>query len=552
MSAAPPPIPPPRQERLPWVALLLIVGLAALLRYSGMYWGLPSAGHLFSYHPDEFHSLRGALSLILAGDLNPHFFNYGSLYLYLVSVAALLADSGAVGNLSAEGLAQMLGDWTLAARNLNVLCALLTVLVTYLLGHELLGKRAGLLAALALAVMPLHVLHSEYATVDVPQSLFIACALLFAVRIGKQARSSDYLWAGIFAGLAASVKYNGALVVVAPLVAHFVSRGVAELPGETPRRGVPLCSWQPLAMLVFMGAAFALTSPYTFLDWESARRDILFEVQHMRAGEEPARSADPSGWLFHALGLTVTTAGASLVALLGVAGLFVRRAWRAGLGLVVFAALWFCMISLSNVRYGRYEVPLTVALAVLTAAAPYALYLRRAELRLVAVALPLAVVVCGLAASGLLVLRLRELPDPRDAALQAVLAKVPPGRAVGLAWEPWFNSPPVDRCNGGQVLRANPLWSRYQAPLRPLAITGISPEALQQQRPFAFALSEFELRDALRVGDPNARRFREVLGEGYLPAAVTGCAAPLSGLLGWVPPQDWLYAFPTLTVYVRR
>jgi 4-amino-4-deoxy-L-arabinose transferase-like glycosyltransferase len=550
MSHQPPQLPPSIHrhrvhQHLPWLMLTMILALGAVLRYLGIFWGLPDSAHIFSYHPDEFHSLRGALSLILGGDLNPHFFNYGSLYLYLVSLAALLADSSAVGNMTAEGLTQMLRDWTIAARNVNLVCALLTILVVYFTARSLFGRRLGVLAAFTMAVLPLHVLHSDYATVDVPQTLFIALALLFSVKIGKRPRTADYLYAGLFAGLAASVKYNGGLVLIAPLIAHFVA-------ARDEETEVPLLSWQPLAMILLSAVAFAATSPYTFLDWSNASRDITYEVQHMRAGEEPARSADPSGFLFHALGLTITTCGATIVALIGIIGLFVRRAWRPALGLLVFAVVWFAMISLSNVRYGRYEVPLTPVLAILVAAAPFALYLRRAELRLLSVVLPAAVIGFSLGVSLIMATTLRNLPDPRDTALSTIMLHVPPARNVGLAWEPWFNAPPLDRCNGGQVLRSNPLWSQFKAPVRPLVITGVDPQALSAQNPFAFALSNFEIRDALRIKDQRAIQFRNLLRDRYIPADVLQRPAPLSGLLGWVPPQDWLYPFPTETVYVTR
>lgn len=525
--------------------MIVILALGAALRYWGMYWGLPGPTHIFSYHPDEFHSLRGAMALILTGDFNPHFFNYGSLYLYLVALVALLADSSAVGNMSAEGLTQLLHDWTVAARNLNVVCALLTIVVVFVIARHLLGRRLAVLAALTLAVLPLHVLHSDYATVDVPQTLFVALCLLFAVKIGKAPRTADYLWAGLFAGLAASVKYSGGLVIIAPMISHFVAARVDE-------KDVPLLAWQPVAMLLLMAAGFAATSPYTFLDWTHAKSDITFEIQHMRAGEEPARSADPNGWLFHGLGLTITTCGASLVALVGIIGLFVKRVWRPALGLIVFGFAWFAVISLSNVRYGRYEVPLTPLLAVLVAAAPMALYLRRAELRLLAVILPAAVIGFGLGGSMVLAMQLRAAPDPREAILQAVMGRVPPSRDVGMAWEPWFNAPPLDRCNGGQVLRANPLWAQFKAPVRPLTITGIDPTELGNKSPFSYALGNFEIRDALRINDAKAVAFKGVLRDDYVPAALADRPAPLAGILGWVPPQDWLYPFPSETLYLRR
>lgn len=537
---------PPRRERVPWLPLLLIVAVAVLLRYPGLKWGLPDSTHIFSYHPDEFHSLRGALSLILAGDPNPHFFNYGSLYLYLVSIASVLADSGAVGNVSADGMTQLLHDWTLAARHLNLVMAAATVVAVFFIGRVLLGEKLGLVAAGALAVFPLHALHSRYATVDVPQALFLTLALLYAVRIGQRPLTRDYLLAGLFAGLAASTKYNGAVVLIAPLIAHLVARRDDE--GGTVR----LFAVQPLAMLVMAAAAFILTSPYTLLDWDSARRDILFEMQHMRLGEEPARSADPNGWLFHGLGLFLATGGGALTALMGLAGITVRRLWRPALGVVVFGACWFAMISMANVRYGRYEVALLPVIALLLAAAPACLYRRRVEVRLIGVLLPGACLLAALTTSLWFAQSLRQQPDPRDVALRTIMQVAPPDRPVGLVWEPWFNAPPVDRCNGGQALRSNPFWGQFKSPVRPLLVTGLDPAALKREQPFVLALSNFETRDALRVRDANAEAFMAFLRTEYLPAVVSERRAPLAGMLGWEPPQDWLYAFPQETVYLRR
>jgi len=533
-----------RRERRAWTWLVLILVLAALLRLGGLQWGLPDATHVFSYHPDEYHSLRGAFSAVLGGDPNPHFFNYGSLYLYLVTGAVVLADSPVPSIMDPQSMAKMLHDWTLAARHLNLLLALATVVVVYLTGRELLGRRFGLLAAFGLAVFPLHVLHSHYATVDVPQAFFIALTLLFTVRIGKRASPRDYLYAGLCAGLAASTKYSGALVLVAPLIAH-----CAAAPGE---RETKLIAWQPLALLAVAAAAFAVTSPYTFLDWTHARADILFELQHMQAGEEPARSADPNGWLFHGLGLAVTTGGAAVVALLGLVGVYFSRFRRPALAVALFGLLWFVMISLAHVRYGRYEVGLTPVVALLMGAGCASLYTRRVWLRMMSVLLPGLVIGLSLGTSGMMSCGLQREPDPRDVALRSLLSNVPPGRTVGLAWEPWFNAPPVDPLNGGQVLRHSPFWRQFSRPLRPLVITGVDVAALRGARPFAYALSNFEIRDALRLQQPGARQFRETLSALYLPAVVAAREAPLAGTLGWVPPQDWLYAFPEVSVYILK
>ncbi|MCJ7752807.1 MAG: hypothetical protein MUQ65_17255, partial [Armatimonadetes bacterium] len=75
------------RRRMPW-ALVFILGVALTLRLAGIHWGLPNQQHYFSYHPDEIFLLLPSFGFA-QGDLNPHFFNYGTLYLYLVGLPAV-------------------------------------------------------------------------------------------------------------------------------------------------------------------------------------------------------------------------------------------------------------------------------------------------------------------------------------------------------------------------------------------------------------------------------------------------------------------------------
>ncbi len=104
-----------------------------------------------------------------------------------------------------------------------------TVWAVYAIGRRLWGRRAGLLAALTLAIMPLHAQHSHFLTVDVPATFWGVLSLLWAVRLAtgdpKPLRAA--LLAGVFAGLAAATKYNMALAIL-PLM-------VACVMGQAPR-----------------------------------------------------------------------------------------------------------------------------------------------------------------------------------------------------------------------------------------------------------------------------------------------------------------------------
>lgn len=546
----------PQSWGLVGLATVLAVGLT--LRLVGLTWGLPDATHLFSYHPDEFHSLHGAFALAF-GDANPHFFNYGSLYLYLVALAAALAHGDLFASVAqavpgGPALPEAVRAWTLDARVVTVVMALGTIVVVWGIARTLWGERAGLTAALLLALAPLHVLHSHYATVDVPGTFFVALALLFSVRMVRARTLRNAAWAGVAAGLAASVKYSGGLVLVAPLTAWGVAWWQTRAPEAAERSSLAALLLPPVLAL----AAFAATSPYTFLDWPNAWRDISFELAHMRTGDDPWMLAIyPSGWVFHLSGLALGTGFAMLAAAAVGLAVVIAEGHHTSAPLAVFALVGFAVTAGAQVRYARYEIALLPAVAVLAAGV---LSLERRNdgstaLTAVARALTIALLLVGSVTGAALVdqalLRALVQPDARDVGLQVIAARVPPDGRVGLLTEPWFHHPPVDYCNGGVALRGNPLWGAYRRPVRELVILGTDAEALRHELPDGVVVTGWEVDAALYAGDARTVAFMAALDEaGYEPTAAPGAAA---WRLGVRPPaSDWLYPFPRVAIYLRH
>lgn len=556
------------------VALAGVLALALGLRLIGLRWGLPDETHLFSYHPDEFHSLRGAISMAL-GDLNPHFFNYGSLYLYLVGIAAAIGDPGRFSALAeaAPGgplLPMAIRDWTLLARIVTVLLAVGTVATVYGIAREIWSHRAGLLAASALSVMPLHVLHSHYGTVDVPGAFFTALTLLFAVRLLREPGVRNAVLAGAAAGLAASTKYSGGVAIIAPVAAWLVlwwrsREGEREAP---PWR---ILFIQPVAAAI----AFALTSPFTFLDWSAAWRDISFEMAHMRAGDDPWMIALwPNGWLFHAHGLFAAAGALTLVA----AAVGVATGLKHGRGglvpMIVFGAVAFAMIGAAQVRYARYEMPLLPVIAVLAGGIASTDYLRmwrrgpgwsmrRAYRGTVVFAV--AVLLVALAQCAFVL----SLPGetPHDRGLQVLEERLAEDATVGLLTEPWFSHPPVDYCNGGVALRSNPLWAAYRAPRWALTILEYDPGRLQEHRPDVVVVTSHEVPASwiraesvpMFVAPPGAGQeiaraqefMRHLTQSGYRLVWRSEDPPLLPGSERRPVASDWRYPFPAIAIWSR-
>ena len=536
---------PARKRKLTTAALIGIIGAAVALRMLGITWGLPGETHLFSYHPDEYFSLGAAFSL-LNSDPNPHFFNYPSLYLYVVAAACNIAHGGLAMGADVSQLPEILRAWTLDARLVTVALSVLTVWAVYAAGSRIAGRRAGLLAAAVLAVLPGHVLYSHFAAVDVALTLLTTLSFLAALYLLEEAPLKTALLAGLAVGAAAATKYNGALALLMPLMALGIRFRRAERPA---RAGIVK---QALVVAAVAALTFCICSPYVLLDWDTASQHIAFERRHMVEGEYPAQAADPCGWFFHTRALAYAVGGS--VVLLGLVALGIggcaRNAWPM-VPATLFALLWFLMIGATGVRYARYGIPLLPLLAV--AAGLGLAEWQRARRGWASHLAALAVLGGPLATSALLSGSMAFEVEPRDAALAEIERRVPEDDLIVLGRAVWFDMPPLDFNNGGEVLGRHPVWgafreSRWQ--LQP--VSGFRMGPLETLDPRWYVTSSFQLDEFLRAGNHRATEFHELLQADFTPTRfprrwgwlTLGPCGPL--------PHDWSYPFSTVTVWELR
>lgn len=546
----------------PLAAVLL---LAFALRAWGLAWGLPTATHYFSYHPDESVVLEAAMGMnVFAGRLLPHFYRYGSLQLYLVLLANSLAFVFGGANIVIKDLAQDHAQWArlyLIGRCLSVSMGVGTVGAVYALACRLWGRGAGLWAAFVLAVMPLHAQQSHWLTVDVPAAFWGVLALVWTAKLwdalvadggGKDGLRTAF-WAGVFAGLASATKYNMALSLLPLLLVCMLHKQVKLL----------------LLGALAGAAAFLLACPGAVLDRAAFVSDVRAEWVHVSRQPGPTFADTGNGFVY----VLVHTLPAGLgwpllaLALVSLAHAAVRRT-RGDSLLAAFALPYFVVISLASVRYARYVVPLLPLLAVWcgrmladwTRVHTRPVFILR---RIAAV----AVLVFTLADCVVLVSPMAQA-DPRDRAL-AWLEHQPPPASVGFAAQPWFGTPPVSPYFSSPRPGG---WRQFVPPGSPVSLavqgqpwrvsfpSGDWDTAVFTTNPPHFVvLSEYDYRDALRLHDPRALLFLGTLRQGYTQAACFHGPPPLfhrlhfnNGLPAQDLPHDMLYPDPTIVVYTQR
>jgi 4-amino-4-deoxy-L-arabinose transferase-like glycosyltransferase len=396
----------PRAE---WLVLAPIVAFGAALRFTALGHNLP-----FAPGVDEPIILEGAVRMMKTGDLHPYFFDYPTLYFYVQLVVAVARFmTGAVNGLWATLDQAPAAEFYVWGRAVTAAFGTATIALTYLLARRL-GAIAAATAALLVAAQSMHVRESHYVLTDVPLTFFVTLALLLAVRAIDHRRPARFFWAGVAAGLAAATKYHGGAVVLVPLAALVVTRGI-------PRR---------LASLALLAAgaiaAFLLFAPYTLLDLPGFLNGFA-TLAKSYAGVPPAPP-----WLTYlkhlrinltTLGLAAAIGGTAASLVMAFAAAPGRRAvWASAGG---FALLWFALLSTQNLVFGRYLLPLLPALAVVTGGA-IALVLAHPRVRALQ---PL--VRAGIAAG--LVVAVAAAPAARSIEFVRVISKTSTN-ALAYAW----------------------------------------------------------------------------------------------------------------------
>ncbi len=253
----------------PRLWLILIVLFAAAVRLPHIAW---DQNHFF--HPDE-RAVAYAVQRISFKDLklNPDWFNYGTLPIYLTRIAsdvASLTDSNAG---SYDGV-------ILNGRRMTAVIGVLTVLLLISFGSRLYDPKVGLLAGFLLSAAVLHVQNSRFLAVDVPLTFFVLLALTQFVKVAEEGKLRNFLAAGFCIGLAVATKFSAT-----PL---FLPLGIAALNRLYVERRFFRTSGLVLLAIVAAVAGFAVGEPYGLLNFDRFYRDIFEQSTMVRnAGVYP-------------------------------------------------------------------------------------------------------------------------------------------------------------------------------------------------------------------------------------------------------------------------
>jgi hypothetical protein len=392
--------------------------VAAGLRLWGINFGLPAL-----YRPDEDVTVGRAMGIV-HGILDPHFADWPHLYFYLA--AAWLAPLRLIGLVSdpASGY--------LGVRILDALLGSLTVLLVFEFGRRAYGWLAGFFGAAALSVAFLHVRDSHFGTLDIPLTLACTAGIYVAYRTLQSRGLRPLLINGITLGVAASLKYNGALVFAAMAAA------------QTLRARAQSIRWTRLlarlALIAAIGViTLALTSPFLVLDPAMTQHGIGYIFAHLGKATAPA-----IGWV--QLSLALWYGIDPVLVLLAVIGV-VYAVWRrqpADWIILTFLLVYILVIGAGGSVFFRYADPIIPLLLLLGGRALAALVelTHRGRVRALALGVALVLTMVAPLAHDIRYDLLIQETDTRTLAFDWLAQHVPAG---GRAAVPYMAGPAHDQ-----------------------------------------------------------------------------------------------------------
>lgn len=255
----------------------LLLAFIITLGFSFRFYGI-NFDQTCCQHPDERAIVMFALPIHFPANfseflspespLNPHFFAYGNLPLYLLKGSAVLASAINPHLIEYSKI-------NLVGRSISIFADLITIILIFLIGKTLFNNRTGLASAFIYSISVLPIQYSHFYTSDILLTMLITFTLWRVIKLYKNPGIKNSIFVGISFGLALATKISSIPIIIsigAVLLLDFIFI-FAQTPNK-PKHWLPHIP-HVLKKLATDGAAiivstiiiFVIAQPYTIIDF---------------------------------------------------------------------------------------------------------------------------------------------------------------------------------------------------------------------------------------------------------------------------------------------
>lgn len=247
--------------------LIIIIVLGGILRFTNLNWD-----SYLAFHPDERNIAWAVTRIHFFDQMNPKFFAYGGLPIYLYRA---IAEAVAFIAKDASWLAEW-GKIAVLGRYISAILSTISLYLSYRVGTLFFSPAVGLLTALLLAFSPWAIREAHFATTETSLVFFLLVLLLLSYHYVKNPTRYTAIKIGYMLGLAIGAKTTSLLFALIPLTAY-----VLVLFQKTAKnRAGRIIKFVINGFLCLATAEtiFLLVSPYTLLDWGHFKESMQYET----------------------------------------------------------------------------------------------------------------------------------------------------------------------------------------------------------------------------------------------------------------------------------
>lgn len=325
--------------------VIIFVFLGGFLRFYNLNW---DEGHFF--HPDERNIANAVTRIDFFRQLNPQFFAYGSLPIYLYRLV------GDLFTLITKNQ-NWVTEWpfiNLIGRGFSAFFSTATTLLVFLLVKKIWSNDyLALIVSFFTAFSPAFIQNAHFATTESLLVFWLILIFLLSLNLRQRPNFKNYFKIGLVCGLAIATKVSAVSFLVIPTIIHLLYH-FKNLK-------------QHFKFLLFLGItflSFAFFSPYVFLDhkkfWESMNYEsgvVLgrLKVPYILQFEKTLPYLFQIKNFFWQIGLL------ALVGLLGFVILSIwtlRRRNRTMIAFLSFPSIYFGYVGAWYTKFIRYMLPI--------------------------------------------------------------------------------------------------------------------------------------------------------------------------------------------------
>jgi hypothetical protein len=233
--------------------------LGFALRFYGLDW---DQGGMFN--PDEQNIVRSVSQMNIPGQMNPNFFAYGGLTIYLYRIIAQLLAW-------ATGAITWTTDWvriTMISRVVSASLSTVSIYLVFDLTRRVAEKRTALLAAFFCTCSVGLVQAAHFGTTETSLVFWMLLIGILCAMVIQKGGMREWIVLSIVCGLALATKVSAASLFIGPFLSWILC---------IRRWGILGGGGMSAAFVLIVLAIFCILNPYAILDYDSFLGSMRYE-----------------------------------------------------------------------------------------------------------------------------------------------------------------------------------------------------------------------------------------------------------------------------------